>query len=311
MRVIQSDSPDVLAEADVLWDPRAGGGHPPAAPLAAIDRPLVVTLHGVAPMAIPREYVRGGPLRRLLRYVRLQRSNRAKLMSWKCPPANLFRIVTVSEFSKRSIVECLELDPAGIQVIHNGVDLSSFGLQIEPHPEYGPLGPYFLHISNDEPRKNVDRIITAYAGLAGPKWPLIIRISGGRVLSAPGVTQIRERVPDALLPALYRGAGAFVFPSLYEGFGLPVIEAFACGCPVITSADSACAEVAGGAALLVNPRRVDELQRAMKRAMDDFPGDVAGRVRRAGEFGWAKASAQYAEVFTAAVEATSAGRTDG
>jgi len=301
VRAIQSDSPAVLAETDVIWDPRAGGGHPPAAVLAGIDRPLVVTLHGVAPMAIPYEYVRGGLVRRLLRYARLRQSNRAKVLSWKSPPANLFRIVTVSEFSKQSIVDCLGIDPCSIQVIHNGVDLSSFGLGVPPHPDYASLGPYFLHISNDEPRKNVNRIIAAYDRLEAPKWPLVIRISGNRVLKSPGVIQIRERVPDSMLSALYRGAGAFVFPSLYEGFGLPVIEAFASGCPVITSENSACAEVAGGGASLVNPRRTEEIRRAMMRAMNDYPGNVAGRVERALLFGWGRASEQYAAVFREAV----------
>jgi len=305
-QAFQSADPKALVQADVMWDPRAGGGHPPAALLYDLSTPLVVTLHGVAPLEIPFEYIRGSTIRRAVEYVRLKLDNHEKVKSWRVLPSNLFKVVTVSHFAKQSIMRCLGLNECWLEVIHNGVDLSAFGPDIATHPEFAHLGPYFLHISNDEPRKNVDRIVAAYQQLESPKWPLLLRLGGSRAFSGDGVIQIRERVANELLPGLYRGAGAFVFPSLYEGFGLPVLEAFACGCQVITARESACDEVAGGLALLVDPRDTVDLRRAMECAMSEYPGYVTERTRRADAFGWPIAAEAYARVFRDAVRTRSA-----
>jgi glycosyltransferase involved in cell wall biosynthesis len=141
---------------------------------------------------------------------------------------------------------------------------------------------YILYVGSIEPRKNLLRLLEAYARLRewSPKWKLVIVGARNYWKSSP-VAQAVERmglqgqvkftgyVPDEDLPALYNGADLFCFPSLYEGFGLPVLEAMACGTPVVTSNTSSLPEVAGEAALLVDPYDVEAIAAAMRRVLED------------------------------------------
>ena len=156
------------------------------------------------------------------------------------------RLVAVSEFSRREAVELAGVPAERIDVVPNAVD-AVFGAE-------GPAaaGDYLLAVGTLEPRKNLPRAIAA-ARLAGVELRVVgARGWGGVEASGDGVHWL-GRVPDEELAALYRGARCLVYPSLYEGFGIPVAEALACGCPVVTSGESAMAEVAGGAAVLVDP----------------------------------------------------------
>jgi glycosyltransferase involved in cell wall biosynthesis len=99
-------------------------------------------------------------------------------------------------------------------------------------------------------------------------------------------------LPDEELAALYRGARCLAYPSLYEGFGIPVLEAMACGCPVVTSAGGACEEVAGGAAVLVDPLDVASIAEGIERA-----GDGAAGLERAAQFSWQRSAAATASVY--------------
>jgi alpha-1,3-rhamnosyl/mannosyltransferase len=187
-------------------------------------------------------------------------------------------LIAVSEATKRDAVSVLGLNPEKIAVIHSGVPHSYF--DVEPaltdavRRKYSLARPYVLFVGTIEPRKNVDLLLDAFESL-----PSSIREHYQLVLAGPpgwasGSTMRRLQhvrylgyVPEEALPGLTAGATAFVYPSLYEGFGFPVVQAMAAGVPVITSNTSALAEVAGGAALLVDPRSQSELHHAMSRML--------------------------------------------
>jgi glycosyltransferase involved in cell wall biosynthesis len=151
-------------------------------------------------------------------------------------------VVAVSDFTRDELVELLDVPVERIRVIPNG---------IEPvfHPD-GPAAPgdYVLAVGTLEPRKNLERAVEA-ARLANVE----LRVVGAAGWGGVDVPGWAGRVSDDELAALYRGARCLVFPSLYEGFGLPVLEAMACGLPVVTTRGGATEEIAGGAAVLVDP----------------------------------------------------------
>ena len=172
-------------------------------------------------------------------------------------------VLTVSDFSKRRIVEWSGIPAERVINVGNGVD-AEYSPSASP---FQPGYPYVLCVSNRKAHKNEPRLIEAFSTARLP--------DGVRLLftgkTTPVLTELIEkyhlqervifigRVEEADLPGLYRGALALLFPSLYEGFGLPVIEAMACGCPVLTSNTTSLPEVAGEAALLVDPTSVQEI----------------------------------------------------
>jgi len=188
-----------------------------------------------------------------------------------------------SEATKADIVAHYGTPPDKITVAYPGHDETLAPVRnlaaieaVKTH--YGIVGDYFLYLGTLQPRKNLARIITASAALK-PETVLVLAGKRGW-LYEDLFAQVRrmglERrvlfpgyVPDENKVALLSGALAFVFPSLYEGFGLPVVEAQACGCPVITSTTSSLPEVAGGTALLVNPGDTDAIAAAMQRIATD------------------------------------------
>lgn len=280
--------------ADVIWDPRAGGGNPPLAALCRRKIPLVTTVHGLAPMSLPLNQYFAGRHAHFNGFC----ANIAKRIAWRRLAGGYAAIVAVSEFGKRNIQSILKIPEHHIFCCPNGVDTETF----HPTIENPPGGRYFLHVSNDEPRKNIDRIVEAYRGIPGAQRPpLILKLpSSTHRTDSHGISIIRERLTEKQLVQLYRDALAFVFPSLYEGFGLPILEAMACGCPVITSNSTACGEVAGEAAIKVDPRNVTELRAAMEKIARC--GSTRTRLRsqgllQAGKFSWTTSGQCYKQVF--------------
>jgi glycosyltransferase involved in cell wall biosynthesis len=175
--------------------------------------------------------------------------------------------------------------------------------------------PYVLFVGTLEPRKNVVRLIRGYRRLAARGAPHALVLAGPmgwrhqglmRELSAeaPGRIVLTGSTGPLDLDALYRGASAFVYPSLYEGFGLPVLEAMARGTPCVVSIASSLPEVAGEAAVPVDPRSVGGLAEAMERVIND--GDLAERLRQAGRaraagFSWEETARRTLEVYKAAL----------
>jgi glycosyltransferase involved in cell wall biosynthesis len=165
------------------------------------------------------------------------------------------RLIAVSEFTKRELVDLLGVPAAKIRVVPNGVAdvFTPDGSKAD--------GDYVLAVGTLEPRKNLARIAEAVDGE--------LRVVGGRgwgdVRPPREVTWLGE-VGDDELARLYRGARCLVYASLYEGFGLPVAEALACGCPVVTSEGSAMAEIAAGEAVYVDPLDVASIRAGIARA---------------------------------------------
>jgi len=156
------------------------------------------------------------------------------------------RIIAVSDFTRREVIRLCDVDPDRIDVVPNAVD-----------PIFSPEGPaaggdYLLAVGTLEPRKNLPAAIEA-ARILGAELRVVGARGWGDVRVEGADVRWLGRVADDELATLYRGARCLVYPSLYEGFGIPVVEAMASGTPVVTSVDSAMADVAGSAAVLVDP----------------------------------------------------------
>jgi glycosyltransferase involved in cell wall biosynthesis len=226
-------------------------------------------------------------------------------------------IITVSQQSKKDILFYLEVKPERIMVIPEAANPKFQPLAQEYFlpalKRYGIETPYILYVGSLEPRKNLLRLLEGYSQLRSwsDKWSLVIVGARNFWKSSPVVKEVKELglksyvrftgyVPDEDLPAIYSGADLFVFPSIYEGFGLPVLEAMACGIPVVTSNTSSLPEVAGDAALLVDPYSVDEIAAAMRRVLCD--PDVAAELcakglQRAKQFSWERTARETIAVY--------------
>ena len=188
-------------------------------------------------------------------------------------------VVAVSAFTRDEIVELLRIPEERIRVVPNGIE------RVFAPDGPAATGDYVLAVGTLEPRKNLARAVEA-ARLAGVE----LRVVGARGWGGVDVPGWAGRVTDEELAALYRGARCLVFPSLYEGFGLPVLEAMACGTPVVTTRGGATEEVAGGAAVLVDPRDAASIAAGIAAA-----GSRRDKLRRLGlqraqEFTWAYAA---------------------
>jgi glycosyltransferase involved in cell wall biosynthesis len=206
-------------------------------------------------------------------------------------------VVTVSEFSRRELTDLLEL--RDVSVIPGGVDprYTPDADADTARRELGLTRPYVLCVAAQTARKNL-RALTPLAQhvdvvVAGGHRPQFAREEGLDALRHLGA------VPERLLPGLFAGAEAFALPSLYEGFGLPVLEAMACGTPVVASGLTALPETAGGAARLAPP---DELAGAARELLDDEAERERLRdagLRRAKEFTWARTAAEMDALLSA------------
>jgi glycosyltransferase involved in cell wall biosynthesis len=219
------------------------------------------------------------------------------------------RVFTVSEASRADILRFYpDADPERIQVVPNAIDPA---ILETPSPEemarvderYQLRGRFVLYAGNIKPHKNLDRLIAAFGQLKQRPAHEDVKLliigedvarygSLRRSMEAAGVRQdVRffGFVPERTLAALYRRASVFAFPSLYEGFGLPPLEAMACGTPVVTSRISSLPEVTGGAALLVDPYSVDDIADGLERVLGDqtFADELRRKGRlRAASFSW-------------------------
>jgi glycosyltransferase involved in cell wall biosynthesis len=189
-------------------------------------------------------------------------------------------VIADSAATRRDLGRFYGLPAEKVHVVYPGRD-ERLG-HVDPAPvraRYGLAPEYLLHVGTLQPRKNLSRLIEATAGLRA-QWPQLQLVLAGQPgwQSGPIVAQARacaefvrllDYVPDDDLAGLYSGATAFVFPSLYEGFGFPILEAMACGTPVVCANTSSLPEVAGDAALLVDPEDTSALADAIGRLLED------------------------------------------
>jgi glycosyltransferase involved in cell wall biosynthesis len=198
------------------------------------------------------------------------------------------RIIAVSEFTASELETLLHVRRDRIVVVPNAVD--------EIFTSEGPAaeGEYVLAVGTLEPRKNLERALQA-----AQRVGLSLRIAGAAGwggVEARGATWLGE-IDDAELARQYRGAQCVVYPSLYEGFGIPVLEAMACGVPVVTSAGGATEEVADGAAVLVNPLDVEAIAAGIDEAMARRGELRTQGLVRAREFSWDASAARTQDVY--------------
>lgn len=291
-----SESVPLDGPVDLVWQPSAGrnGPHPS---LRAAGSPAVVTFHGAANVTMTAAEVFGRSWRARIAGLR---SKRETLRQWRLPPGFPDAIVAVSRFAAEEASRALGLGERRIEVIPHGVDHDVFC----PDGPAAAGPPYFLHLSVHQPKKNLIRLVAAYESLRLPGGgrPRLVLVSPGFSLRrAPAGLELR---PGPISPRdaaeLYRGALGFVFPSLHETFGLPILEAMACGCPVIASSHPACRETAGAAALFVDPRSVEGIAAALLRLAGERPlreGLHARGPARAAMFAWDKSAGAHLALF--------------
>jgi glycosyltransferase involved in cell wall biosynthesis len=227
-------------------------------------------------------------------------------------------VIAISNFTKEEIVESLHIDDEKIRVIYNGIAqrfkpvTNKIEIQ-EVTAKYGVSEPYLLFVGMIKPNKNIQTLIRAYIELrksATYEYPLVI--VGDKSWDFDEVMKVVHKfkaengiiftgvVSDEDLPYLYSGAELFVFPSLLEGFGIPVIEAMACGTPVVTSNRTSIPEITNGAAILVDPLDVNAIAEAMHSIVSD--SELRGRlsekgINQAKVFSWEKTARETLQLY--------------
>ncbi len=241
--------------------------------------PLVVTFHDLAVLRHPETFNRW------------TREYSRRVLPGVARAAT--RLIAVSEFTKRELLDLLDVPDEKVRVVPNAVG--------EPFTSDGDAaaGDYVLAVSTLEPRKNLPRLVEGYrrAGLNGLRLLVAGAAGWGGVhLDGDGVRWLGQ-VPDEELARLYRGARAVAYVSLYEGFGLPVLEAMACGAPVVAARTDALDEVSGGAAVMVDPLDPDAIAAGLNEAIDRRDELRPLGLARARVFDWHKVARQTVAVY--------------
>jgi glycosyltransferase involved in cell wall biosynthesis len=262
--------PHLAGGADVLHCPTYRG------PVRRGSVPVVVTVHDVAVFRHPGAF----PVW-------------TRMYSQRVVPRVLQaarRIIAVSEFTAGELESVLRVPREKVRVVPNAVD-AVFG----PDGRRAD-GDYVLAVGTLEPRKNLARVIEATRRLAVELRVVGARGWGGVEAHGDGVTWLGE-VDDKELARQYRGALCLAYPSLYEGFGIPVLEAMACGSPVVTSAEGATAEIAGGAAVLVDPLDTGAIAAGIEQAIAQRDELRPRGLERARAFSWDESARRTLDLY--------------
>jgi glycosyltransferase involved in cell wall biosynthesis len=264
-----------VTDADVLHCPTHRG------PLRS-SRPLVITVHDLAVLRHPDAFNRWTRTYSPHVVPRVLRAAR--------------RVIAVSDFTRRELVDLLGVPAEKIRVVPNGV--------ADEFTQDGPAadGQYVLAVGTLEPRKNLPRLVDAALRTDTELRVVGARGWGGVEVGGNGVRWLGE-VSDVELARLYRGALCVAYPSLYEGFGIPVLEAMACGTPVVTTRGTAMEEVADGAAVLVDAHDPAEIAAGIERAAAERDQLVPRGLERARRFRWDAVAAQTVDVYREAAAA--------
>jgi glycosyltransferase involved in cell wall biosynthesis len=267
--------------------------HPLTVPIPQTGAPVVQTLFDVQHHSLPHLFSRAELLWRKWAYDRAARQAAV--------------VITACNHVRSEVIERLGVAPERVRVIAPGVDRARF------HPTAGELDstlvlpePFVLYPANAWPHKNHDRLLRAFDAVRRGRPELSLVLTGqafGRSFDAPGVHHL-GRVPDEWMPALYRRAAALLFPSLFEGFGLPLLEAMACGCPVACCEHPAVAETVDDAALRFDASDEEAIASALERVVSDQRlRDQLGAagLARAGSYTWEASARAHLEAYEAAI----------
>jgi glycosyltransferase involved in cell wall biosynthesis len=281
---------DPIPEVDIIWDPTCTGAQYPNRKILRSDIPWIVTLHGAANLSQPLNY----NFKTFTGQVKGFFINSRRKLMWSIYKYKVAHIITVSKYAKEELIRYLDIEPGLISVIYHGYDDNLFFRQSGPKE-------YLLHVSVYQPKKNVDRIIEAYQSIREDKLPFIIICPGYPYPVADKKILLIDTAVDRKQIAKYmKGAYAFVFPSLHESFGMPLLEAMACGVPLITSNTTACPEIAGNAGILVDPQSAEAVKEAIRTILADLPlHDELSKnaLGRAKDFSWEKTARLHEELF--------------
>jgi glycosyltransferase involved in cell wall biosynthesis len=241
--------------------------YPLTVPLPRARARRVVTLHDVQHLDLPELFSRVERTYRAIAYDRTAR--------------HADRVIVISEFAKRRAIDKLGLDPARVTVTPLGIDHATL------RPGEAVREPFLLYPAKPWPHKNHARLFEAFAQLRleRPELRLVLTGGGDHPRLPPGV-EARGQLPRAEVVSLLQRASALVFPSLYEGFGLPPLEAMACGTPVACSTAAALPEVVGDAARLFDPGDPDDIAAAARDVLDEPAPWIERGLARAAQFSW-------------------------
>ena len=207
-------------------------------------------------------------------------------------------VFAISNYTRDDAVRSLGVPEERIRVAHPGVDP-----RFTPEGPRADLGaPYVLTVATLEPRKNLATLLDAHQVIGGEHVLAVVGAEGWGdrpELDRPDIRRLGY-VPDDELPALYRGAAAFAFPSRFEGFGMPIVEAMACGTPVVASAHPSMDEASGDVALRAEPDSAEELAQALDRALRGAAPPAALGIEHARSFTWERAGRVCLDAFTGA-----------
>jgi glycosyltransferase involved in cell wall biosynthesis len=285
--------PEALGSLDVIHSPL-----PAAVPPVRAGQTLVVTVHDVAFLVHPRVFPS--------RWRAMYRAGLRRIVR------SADAVIAVSRHTAEDLVRHRRVDAGRIHVVPLAASLPKTGSDVgQTLARLKVHGPYLLFVGTLEPRKNVVRLVRAYRRLAARGMPHSLVLAGPLGWGArPLLDELAQEGPGEVvltgattaldLDALYRGAAVFVYPSLYEGFGLPVLEAMARGTPCVVSSTSSLPEVAGEAAVPVDPRSTGALVEAVERVLGDER--LAARLRdaglaRAAAFSWEETARRTLEVY--------------
>lgn len=272
------------------------------------DLPLVSTIHDLA----------------ILRYPETAHPRVLKMhqQAWKRLKKQEAQIIAVSRSTKKDIVEFLDIEPERVHVIYEALpvemklisDQLSEEKYIQLQQRLQLPEKFLLFVGTREPRKNLARLIEAWRPMANDIHLVIVGEKGWDETSAPALKAAIEHpnlhflghVSDQELVVLYGEATVFVYPCLYEGFGLPILEAFYHGTPVVTSQVSAMVEVAGNAAELIDPMSVESLGKGIEKVLNESLADQQKRLQRMvirlQMFDWQRVAKDTIEVYQRAIE---------
>lgn len=266
--------------------------------LAPTQAKTVITVHDL--FFLKRPDLQRHPYRETLE-IRIKRARDKRI-----------KAIAVSNATKKDLVELLDYPEELVTVVYEASD-PSFKFQVSSLElnkilkKYDISQPYLLMVGTREPRKNLERTIEAFLTLRRPetfaKLKLVIagKVGWGEGLHPSENVQLLGYVPQEDLPALYANTEGFLYPSLYEGFGIPILEAFACGAPVLTSNVSSMPEVAGSAAIYVDPHDVNSIREGMEKMLNLSTTDknrlVQNGYKQMRKFSWEKAAKEMLKVY--------------